>query len=147
MKKVQKTQNCWEWMASRVTNSKKLEDRYGQFWVKKNMVRSHRVSWIIFKSDPIGDKFVCHTCDNRNCVNPDHLFLATHQENMDDMAKKNRRRGGEGGKLNVEQVLKIKKMLSEGNSLINIAKMFPVTHQNIHAIAQGKIWKHIKLKD
>jgi hypothetical protein len=51
---------------------------------------AHRVAWII-KNGPIqGGLYVLHKCDNRMCCNPDHLFLGTHQDNMDDMRSKGR---------------------------------------------------------
>jgi hypothetical protein len=81
MKKVLKQPNgCWDWQAQLDKGG------YGRFQNKA----AHRWSYQYFKSDP-GQLLVCHNCDNRKCVNPDHLWIGSHQDNMRDMMKKGRR--------------------------------------------------------
>lgn len=79
---------CHIWVAS------KDRDGYGWFRLNKVMRYAHRVAWEwTFGEIPV-DTLVLHKCDTPSCVNPDHLFLGTHQDNMDDMANKGRRNGG-----------------------------------------------------
>lgn len=88
---------CWEWNAT--------ISRYGYGFVKfKNkLVTSHRTSWLIYRGEiPEGSGYhgtcVCHKCDNRKCVNPDHLFLASQAENIGDGYAKDRIKGWRGGR-------------------------------------------------
>lgn len=75
--------NCWEWQGTRLATG------YGLFRVLGQRL-AHRVSFVL-KYGTLGEGlFVCHKCDNKTCVNPDHLFLGTHQDNMDDMVVKGR---------------------------------------------------------
>ena len=82
--------DCWEWqkyVGKKGYGYMRLTDFGGKGRFKW---RVHRLSYMIFKGDIPGGMFICHTCDNPCCVNPDHLFLGTHQDNMDDMNNKGR---------------------------------------------------------
>lgn len=81
--KVNKSGNCWEWLG--VKNSK----GYGYLKNEGHMTSAHRFVYEL-KVGPIGVLHVCHHCDNPGCVNPDHLFLGTQKDNMQDCVKKGR---------------------------------------------------------
>lgn len=80
---------CWNWRAGIFANG------YGQFRWSKRKVKAHRVAWqLVYGPIPTG-KIICHTCDNKRCVNPMHLFIGTHKDNAVDRERKGR--GGDGG--------------------------------------------------
>lgn len=123
---IKKSSNdCWEWQGS------KTKCGYGQI-LSEGFVRSaHRISYTLYKSDP-GDLHVCHSCDNPACVNPNHLFLGTIRENMNDMMKKGRSRR----KISMDQKSIIEDAIRSGYNCSEIARYFKVNHRAIIYIKQ-----------
>lgn len=131
---------CWIWTAGRNAlgyGSFKFGPRRGQL--------AHRVSWELAHGAP-GQLHVLHRCDNPPCVNPAHLFLGTHQDNMDDMYAKGRRVPARGernrhAKLTVEQVQEIRDRYAGGEIQISLAKAFGVSQPAISQIVRRAHWR------
>lgn len=130
---------CWNWTAS------KTKDGYGNFGSGKG--HAHKFSYQTFIGKVPKGMDVCHTCDNRACCNPNHLFLASHLENMKDMVKKKRSKRGENAassKLTEKEVLKIRKLLENELPMTEIANKFNVTPTTIRAIKAKKNWAWLR---
>lgn len=132
---------CWEWVGPR------LENGYGKFGQQG---LTHRYSWVIH-NDSIPDGLqVLHKCDNRCCVNPDHLFVGTPNDNMQDkIAKGNQVRGEDQGshKLTEDEVKEIRrryKRYSHTNGSGALAKEFNVSLTQIWRVAKSKHWRHVE---
>lgn len=136
---------CWEWNKSR----SEKRGGYGQKRLGGKTYKSHRLSWMIFRSHIPEGLFVCHKCDNPPCCNPDHLFLGTGRDNVRDAIEKGRAfipttEPGElspSAKLSAVDVLKIREMHKSGVSLAELGRMFNVTKQAIWRIKEGLSWK------
>lgn len=117
------------------------------------IVLAHRFSYYANKG-PFPDKLcVCHTCDNRRCVNPDHLFTGTYADNNDDARDKGRAHTFDGthilgeknrnARLTEGQVREILRRHAAGVSQAELARSSDVTRQTIWHIVKGKTWKHL----
>ncbi|MGY4614787.1 DNA-binding CsgD family transcriptional regulator [Bradyrhizobium sp. USDA 4472] len=128
---------CWEWQA------RKDADGYGRIWVNSR-VRSgaaHRVSYEVHCGAIPEGMHVLHRCDNRACINPDHLFLGTNFDNMADRNSKGRQRRGAGhgrAKLSEADVSAIR---SSGASGVEIAARFGMSESQVSRIRKGSNWK------
>ncbi len=128
---VDKCGPCWVWTASRIEcrNTK----TYGQFCISHNEhILAHRFSWQIHFG-PIPDNlFVCHKCDNPICVNPGHLFLGTHSDNMLDMKSKHRGRSS-GRAFTDQQASFIKRSKMSAGQLAIYFRVSPNTIKQIRS--------------
>lgn len=132
---------CWNWIGA------SSKGGYGRFRINKNIISSHRFSWVIYNGDIPNDKLVLHKCNNPPCVNPNHLYLGTNKDNSEYMVKQNRyikAQGEDNGrsKLILSQVKQIRKLKGILFQRI-IAKKFNVSQSLISHIHNNKLWKDI----
>lgn len=125
---------CHEWQASFNRGG------YGKFQNDGKTTTAHRFAYRAFVGD-LGRKHVLHKCDNRKCVNPEHLFLGTCADNVADMDAKNRR--GSNSKTTVEMANQIREMLADRYSQQSIADKMGVSQALVSRISRGVV-KHFK---
>lgn len=146
---VEPKTGCWLW------NGYVSKSGYVRFKFRSTMFLAHRVSWILYRGEiPKGSGHhgicVLHKCDVRKCVNPDHLFLGTQSDNVQDCIKKKRHRAmcGENhgnSKLTMIQVRKIRKMRKKNPSLTykKIGSIFGVSEFIIWGIITNLTYREI----
>jgi hypothetical protein len=140
--KVNKTDSCWIWTGS------KYRGGYGQFRRlvegKWKMAKTHRYSYEYFKGEIPKGHFICHTCDNPSCVNPEHLFSGTLKDNAKDMLMKGRNKYGRNPKhnwLDWETVDNIRKDHTLGLSYNDLCVKYKQSKAQISRVIKQVIWK------
>lgn len=124
---------CWNWTGARTLNG------YGKFGDGGRTVSAHRGAWEAAHG-PVPSKMnVCHKCDNRRCVNIDHLFLGTQSDNIVDMHKKRRA----NDKLKEHDVSIIKWCLDAGVKVTRLASMYGVSVGTMSHIKTGRNWRWV----
>ena len=134
---VEKGDGCWLYTRTLTP------DGYGYFrhgGHKGPLVQwfAHRYAWTITHGAIPAGKCVCHTCDVRNCVNPEHLWLGTHEQNMRDSAIKFRGTGY----LTPEQVLEIRNLLPDMTQKA-IAEKLGLKRGVVWGVASGRNYIHV----
>lgn len=150
--KKDETTGCWVWLGKSRSGSSGL---YGRIQVNKKTIPAHRFSWELHNEQKIPDgMFVLHKCDNPECVNPEHLFLGTHQDNTNDKVSKNRQAKGDSfkhrkpakgsanglAKLTEESA---KKIFNDTRPQRKIAETYGVSQAVVSNIKLMKTWKLI----
>lgn len=133
---------CWNW-----TGSKMAKSDYGRFGIKYDRYLAHRASWMLMNGHLPKNLCVLHKCDNQRCVNPRHLFLGTHQDNIADKVSKNRQHKGERSslsKLTADDVRAIRNMAANGFIAQRIAEHFGIARSTAQRIIKREDWKHIQ---
>lgn len=131
--------------------------------MRGKQMRAHRAAWELFNGEIPEGMFVCHHCDNRVCVNPSHLFLGTHSDNMLDCTSKKRsihylhperlsrgeshsaimrEKAARGmkkpnAKLTPEQISEIRRLHATGIAGTSIAKLYKTAKSTIYHIIKG----------
>ena len=134
---VDKSGDCWEWMASKNTYG------YGCLRFEGKQGQAHRFSWFLHHGEIPKGMLVCHTCDNPGCVNPAHLFLGTPKDNTLDAVKKGRMGAGEANgraKLSNDDVLSIRE--DDRTSRV-IGLDYGVQASAIRKIKRRESWRHL----
>ena len=133
---------CWRWVGIKNSNG------YGRFSLGNKHRLAHRTSYQMFVGEIPAGMNVCHSCDNRLCVNPNHLWLGTQSENLKDAVSKGRMfrpdtTGERNGnrKLDWERVRAIRKMVASGERKSKVARVFGVAHSTINFIINNETWK------
>lgn len=138
--KTNKTETCWLWVGSIDSSG------YGSLSVgskeKKRKLLTHRIAYTLAKGDP-GNLQVLHTCDNPRCVNPDHLFLGTHEDNMQDRKDKGRYDSVSGEKSSLARypdqlVTLIMSQKDSGRTQQDVANEFKVSNGYVSRLWSGK---------
>jgi hypothetical protein len=144
---VDQATGCWNWTGS------KIKFGYGRMGVDGRTYCTHRLSYQVFVGDIPEGLCVCHKCDNPSCINPVHLFLGTHSENMLDAYRKGRVSPPEGDKVQYKkghkafnrvlpdnQVIEIKQMLKTGIAPSVIARKMNLKRQVVADIKRGQAY-------
>jgi len=134
--------DCWPFQGS------PGPDGHIRLVLPEGRVFVHRFSWELHRGPIPEGMLVCHKCDNPPCVNPAHLFLGTHADNMADRNQKGRqaRQRGEAcgtAKLTEDKVREIRRLASEGSSPAALAVAFGVSERHIKNIVCRNRWAHL----
>lgn len=133
---------CWE-----VISHKPKPHGYVQVKREGKNLLAHRMMYAALIGPIPEGLLICHSCDNRKCVNPEHLFLGSYKDNTQDMMKKGRHVGAlgyrNGAKLKEKDLGKILWMLHCGPTQKTISKIFGIDPSTVSDINTGKTWKGV----
>lgn len=130
---------CWNWLGYTTSDGHGTAHHEGKGWM------AHRLSWYLHRGPFDLSLKICHRCDNPKCVNPNHLFIGTHQDNQYDKISKGRQAKGSGhgrAKLTEQDVRRIR---TEKCGILPsaLAREYKITLRAMINVINGITWKHI----
>ena len=129
LKVLQVESGCHEWQSTI------RYDGYGKFWLNGKQEQAHRVAYLLYRGDIPCGAWVLHHCDNRKCVNPEHLYIGTAAQNSQD---RSRRLRYACRKLTAYDVAQIRELFALGEwSQVKLADRFGVGQAHISRIVRG----------
>jgi uncharacterized protein YerC len=145
---IEDENGCWVWQ------SYKNKWGYGTIDIgplnDRKKVNAHRAAWWAFTGNELlKNIFICHTCDNRSCCNPEHLFEGSPKDNMHDMINKGRSKFLKGDEcpwstlLNEKLVIEILEKITRGKSLADLSKEYGIPRKYLSEVKRGRRWGHI----
>ena len=144
--KVDKSGDCWLWTGA----VKSEEFPYGIFKLEGKTVRAHRYSWELAERRKPRRLCVLHRCDNPRCVRPNHLFLGTRDDNIQDCIGKGRFNPGHvlgervgTSKLTEAKVRMIRQQRKSGVTLTQLGRDFGLDPSHVYRIVSRRSWKHV----
>lgn len=137
---------CWPWQGVIKENGYGYINAWNDEEQRFKVAYAHRISYEIHHGPIPPGMHVCHSCDNRACCNPSHLWVGSRLDNMQDAAAKKRIAVGERcgtAKLTDDQVAEIRRLSSLGTKQAEIASMFGTSQPNVSRIVNEKGWTHL----
>lgn len=148
--KVDRSGACWLWNASRTTAG------YGGIRAGRRgspLLMAHRVSFALHNGPIPGGHEVCHVCDNPPCVNPAHLFLGSHTDNMRDMTEKGRRRDDatlprgsahHSAVLDEAAVVELRRRRKDGATYGELMALSGLSKSSVASLVNYETWRHVQ---
>ena len=138
--KVSKGPECWIWNGSTGKNG------YGRIGAGRGRspLLAHRASWMVHVGPIPHGLLVCHTCDVRNCVNPEHLFLGTAKDNTMDMISKGRMSVGESrpNAVLTDETARELRAYSGPMTQSQLGELYGISQSHVSSVINGKRWVH-----
>lgn len=137
---IRDADECWVWRG-RVTH-----EGYGVMCYRDANVRAHRLALELTTTPVPPGMVVCHRCDNPPCVNPAHLFVGTHQDNMRDMKAKGRAAVGERhsrARIGAKEVAEIRKRAAAGEADSLLGAAFGISRKTVFDVVARRSWRHL----
>lgn len=135
---------CWEWYGYITKYG------YGQTTYRSKSILANRLSWMLFNGELKKELDVCHHCDNPKCINPDHLFVGTASENIQDCFNKNRKShkgvNHPGAKITDDDVKKILQLRRTGWTYRKLSDRFKISVGAVNCVINRRTWKHVDIR-